>query len=464
MNKYFSITTLLLMMSNLINAQEAVMQFSMEEAEAYALQHNKTLQNVREDLRIAGEALKEARGQGLPQLSGTFDYMTNFNYEFEFSVGGGEPSEPPQISNPELLQPGDLEVLNYIQQLFAPSEGGSTIVMRDQANAILQVSQLIFSGQYWVGMEIARIGKILTEKNISLSELDVKEQVQNTYQTILVSEKLEEIIIENQSNLEEVLEHTNNMYEAGIAEQTDVDQIRINLSQLENSRRAMERNIQLSYNMLRFLMGIDSEIQVHLKDRLEDLTDEITAEQVFNKGDDVKDNPSYQILQVQEAMSEENIKMQKWSFAPTIAGYYSYREKILTTDFDLSPKNAAGLTLSLPIYSGGTKSAALSKARIELDKTRRSRELLKEQLSIQESQLNFELTSAWENYLTQKENVEVAQRLYNSINNKYKQGLVSSLDLTQANSNYLQAENNYMTSILDLLQAKLKLEKLYNNL
>lgn len=463
MNKYYSIIALLLMMSFALFAQEPVMQFSMEEAEAYALQHNKTLQNVREDLRIADESYKEARGQGLPQLSGTFDYMTNFNYEFEFNVGGGEPPEPPQIDY-SLLEPGDYEVLNFIDQMFAPSEGGSTIVMRDQANAILQVSQLIFSGQYWVGMEIARIGKILTEKNISLTELDVKEQVLNTYQTILVSEKLEEIIIENERNLEQVLEHTNNMYEAGIAEQTDVDQIKVNLSQLENSRRAMERNIQLSYNMLRFLMGIDSDVQINLTDRLEDLTDEITAEQVLNSGDDVTDNPSYQILQVQEAMSEENVKMQKWSFAPTIAGYYSYREKILTTDFDLSPKNAAGLTLNLPIYSGGTKSAALSKARIELEKTRRSKELLQEQLSIQERQLNFELTSAWENYLTQKENVEVAKRLYNSINNKYKQGLVSSLDLTQANSNYLQAENNYMTSIMDLLQAKLKLEKLYNNL
>jgi len=462
MNTYFSITGFLLMFSFVLGAQESVMEFSMEEAEAYALQHNRTLQNVREDLRIAEESFKEARGQGLPQLSGTFDYMTNFNYEFEFAIGGGEPSEPPQIDY-SLLEPGDFEVLNFIDQMFGSSEG-STIVMRDQANAVFQVSQLIFSGQYWVGMEIARIGKLLTEKNISLTELDVKEQVRNTYQVILVTEELKKIIIENANNLEKVMEHTRNMYEAGIAEQTDVDQIRINLSQLENSRRAMERNIRLSYNMLRFLMGIESEKNIALSDNLMDITDQITNEQIFMNGNNIKENPTYQIMETQEVISEKNVQMKKWSFAPTIAGFYSYREKILTTDFDLSPKNAAGFTLSLPIYSGGTKSAALTKAKIELDKTRRSKEMLEEQLSLQERQLNFELTSAWENYLTQKENVEVANRLYNSIDNKYRQGLVSSLDLTQANSNYLQAENNYMTSILELLQAKLKLEKLYNNL
>jgi len=89
--------------------------------------------------------------------------------------------------------------------------------------------------------------------------------------------------------------------------------------------------------------------------------------------------------------------------------------------------------------------------------------LLEEQLVLQERQLTFEKNNAFENYMTQKENIKVAARVYQSINNKYKQGQLSSLDLTQANSNYLQAENNYTTSILQLLQSELQLDKLYNN-
>jgi outer membrane protein TolC len=89
---------------------------------------------------------------------------------------------------------------------------------------------------------------------------------------------------------------------------------------------------------------------------------------------------------------------------------------------------------------------------------------LGDQLNLQENQLKFELRSALENYQTQKENVQVAQRVYDSYFNKYKQGMLSSLDLTQANSNYLQAENNYISSVLKLLQARLALEKLYNTL
>ena len=105
----------------------------------------------------------------------------------------------------------------------------------------------------------------------------------------------------------------------------------------------------------------------------------------------------------------------------------------------------------------------MSQARIELNMTQRNHELVREQLELQEKQYLYNLQNALENYQTQQENVRIAERLNNSIHNKYKQGLLSSLDLTQANTNYLNAENNYLNSVLTLLQAKLSLEKLYNS-
>jgi len=167
---------------------------------------------------------------------------------------------------------------------------------------------------------------------------------------------------------------------------------------------------------------------------------------------------------VQEQIGEKGIDMQKWAYAPTLVGFYNYKEKIMTSGFDMSPNHAAGFTMSIPIFSGGTKSAKMSQAKIELDKTARNISLLKDQLALQNSQLNFNLTSAYENYQTQKENVDVAKRVYNSIKDKYQQGILSSLELTQANGNFLQAENNYVSSVLDLLKSKLALDKLYNNL
>jgi len=441
-------------------AQETQLMFTLDEAKTYALEHNKTLKNANSDIQIANMQIKQAVGSGLPQVSATLDYMTNFNYEFVFAMGGS--SEPPQI-NYSLLDAGDIEVLKAIGEMFGSSEG-STIVMEDQANATFQVTQLLFSGQYWIGLQLAKIARKIAEKNLTLTTLDVKENVINNYYLILVTQELIRIVDENYKNVSDILMHTTNMYEAGLAEQTDVDQLSITLSQLHNTKNVMERNLQLSYNMFRMILGLDTSQEIILSENLIFIVEKIVNEKLFENNLNLADNPTYQIVSIQEEISQKNVELQKWSYAPTLAGFYSYKEKILETSFDLSPKNAAGLNLSVPIFSGGTKRAQVSKAKIELDKMNRTKELLEDQLSLQDKQLSFELKNAFENYQTQKENVKVAKRVYSSINNKYKQGIVSSLDLTQANSNYLQAENNYLTSILDLLQSKLKMDKLYNKL
>lgn len=429
MKRFFPLVTMLFLTLNNW-AQDSGTTFSLQQAVDYALSHNKTLLNAQSDILVADEKFKESRGSGLPQVNATLDYMTNFNYEMVFSVMGAS----------------------------------STILMEDQSSLNVQVTQLIFSGQYWVGLQMSKIAKNIAEKNQNLTTLDVKESVINSYYLILVSEELMHIITENQANLNSVLKHTQDMYKAGVAEETDVDQLRINLSQLENSKKSMERNLQLNYNMLRFVLGIENDAQITLTDKLDDLLNQVDSESLLSNTFDMTNNPTYQIMESQEVLGKKTVDLKRWSYAPTLSGYYSYKEKLKTTSFDLSPKNAAGFTMSIPIFSGLTKNAQVSQAKIELDKIQRNKSMLEEQLAIQNNQLTFDLNNAYENYQTQKENVEVAKRVYDNINNKFQQGMVSSLDLTQANSNFLQAENNYVSAIMQLLQSKLKLDKLYNNL
>ena len=451
-----------LVLSYLTYGQEKQLEFTVDGAVEHALQHNKTLQNAKDDVKLASEEYKEARGTGLPSVEGAASYSTNFNYEFEFGLGGGSSTQPQYPQGP--LEPGEQEVLDYINSTLSSLGGSSTIVMEDQANASIQVNQLIFSGQYWVGLQMAKLGKLIRETSLKTTELDIKEQVINSYHLILVSERLLGVIEENKNNLNEVYTHTNNMYRVGTAEQTDVDQIKINLSQLENSKNEMQRNLQLNYNMFRFIIGLESSSEVKLTDNLDDIVKMIENSSIQSDSLNLANNPTYLLMETQEEIGEKQVNMQKWAYAPTLAGYYSHTEKLLTSAFDLSPKDVAGLSLSVPIFSGGTKKAQVSQAKIELDKIKRDKSLLEEQLQLQDNQLSFEFKNAYDNYLTQKENVEVAQRVYTSYQNKYKQGMVSSLELTQANSNYLQAESNYVSSVMTLLQAKLSLDKLYNNL
>lgn len=254
------------------------------------------------------------------------------------------------------------------------------------------------------------------------------------------------------------------MYKAGLAEQIDVDQLRVNLSQIENSQRSMERNLQINYNMFRFLLGLEPTAEIVLSENLDNLILVVEQKSLAQPNLVLANNPTFQIMETQEEIGHKNVNMQKWAYTPTLSGYYSYTEKMMTSGFDLSPKNAAGLNLTVPIFAGGTKYAQVNKAKIELDNVRMNKELLSDQLMMQDQQLSFEFNNAFDNFLAQTENVEMAKRVFDNINNKYKQGILSSLDLIQANTNYLQAENNYINSVMELLGARLELDKLYNTL
>lgn len=443
----------------ILYAQDSIISLNITEAQAYALEHNKSLQNARNDVLITDQQVKSAWSGVYPKVDGSLNYMTNFNYEFEFGMGGGT-TQPPDIDYTALDQ-GDYEIISLLNQMFSTEP--STIVMEDQFNAQIQVSQLIFSGQMWMGIKMAKISRELSEHNVVQTELQIKERVLNTYYLILVTEEVLNIIQKNIDNMQEVFTHTQNMYAAGLVESTDVDQIRFNVSRLKNSKNAMERTISLNYKMLRIQLGTDASQTVILTDSLPAIVNGIQQIGIDDKHS-INDNPTYQLIKTQVSLSEKNVDMNKWAYTPTLYGYYTYTEKFLSTSFDLSPRNAAGLTLSIPIFSGFDKQAKVNKAKIEFDKAKKEQELVEEQLRMQEKHLQFELTNAYENYITQKESVDLAQRVYNNIYNKYKQGLMSSLDLTQANMNYLEAQNNYISSVMELLNSKTALDKLYNQL
>lgn len=438
--------------------QEKV-QLTVKDAVNFALENNKTIKNAKDDLLKSEEQIKEARGMGLPKLDASLDYITNFNYEFEFGMGGGDQQLPSTL--PISLEPGEQAVFEYVNAIFGNMGKGSTIKMEDQASANLKVSQLFFSGQYWVGLQMAKIGKSIQELSIKNTELDVKEQVISIYYLVLSTKALLKVLDANINNLSDVYKHTENMVKAGVAEQTDADQIKINLSQLKNSKTEMERGMEVSKNMMKLVLGIDSNKDIELTEDLFKMTDALVLK---NYAFNIENNLGYQMMNLQEEIGDKQLNLQKWNYAPTLVGYYNYKEKLMTTGFDLSPKHVAGLTLTIPIFEGGVKRAKLNQQKIELEKIKRNKTLLSEQLSITYNQCLFDMKTAYANYKMQKEHVEISKRVFQNFENKYKQGMVSSLELTQANGNYLQVESNYITSIVKLLQSKLALDKLDNNI
>ncbi|MFP4489622.1 MAG: TolC family protein, partial [Bacteroidales bacterium] len=270
----------------------------------------------------------------------------------------------------------------------------------------------------------------------------------------------------NEENLREIYRSTRSMEQVGMAEETDVDQMLSNVRGLETNIRAMERNLEFSYNMLRFQLGLDMNTGIELSTDLDKLLAEADIESLMDSDFKLRDHIDFRLVESREKMQELTVKDVKAGMLPTLSAFYSWNKNGMgdkLNEQDWFPNSMLGFQVSVPIFASGQRYSKLKTAQINLEKEKNNKSMVSDQLRLQEKQLRFNLVNARDQYNTQKENVEVSYRVYESVENKYREGVASSLDLTQAHNNYLQAENNYISALMDLLQSKLALEKLLNN-
>jgi outer membrane protein len=254
------------------------------------------------------------------------------------------------------------------------------------------------------------------------------------------------------------------MVSVGMAEKLDLDQFEVQMSTLENAMKSSERQRELAYNLLRYQLGVPVETPLELTDSLDFFLENIDFTAALAQTFNIRNNLDYQVMESQERLSAKQVDLQKTNYLPTINSYYQYTSKILKPDFDMTPKNVIGLNLNFPILSSGMRNSQVNQAKIQLETTKNNKSLLEDQLLLQERQLRFNLASAIDQYLNRKNNVDVTFRIYQNYQFKYEQGVASSLDLATSNNNYLQAESDYLLSILTLLDARLALQKLMNTL
>jgi outer membrane protein TolC len=403
-----------------LNAQE-MLSLDLEAAKEHALNYNRTIKNSGLAIDHSQEQLWAAIAAGLPQLNATADYSNAMGAEI--SIQFDESMEP------------------------------SKIPIKPSSNFNLQLGQLIFNGGYIVGIQTAKLAQKLSEKNLVKTEQDVLSQVIESYYLVLISEESLKILESNVENLNEVYRKTEPLVRVGIMEKVELDQLSVQVNSLSNAVRSAERQYEMTKNLLRVQLGVTAETELELTQSLADFLGENPVDGIDNSFVP-EQNLDFQLLEVQEEITEKQIDMQKASFLPTVSGFYNYTEKILKPAFDMSPKHMVGLQMNIPVFSSGERRAKVRQAKIDLETMQNNKALMEEQLEIQFKQLQFNLTSAIESYRVQQKNVEVSREVYQNLRRKYEQGMISGLELTTADNNYLQAESQFLTAMLEVLQAQ----------
>jgi len=444
--------------------EDSTLNLTLKDAQEYAVINNLNMENARLDIEAAEKKVWETTAIGLPQINGSVDYQ----------------HIPGELPTASFTDSSSMQLYDYIftalQTLEAQHSGVNigevpsmdagepfTLGVKNSTTYGATVSQLIFSGEYLVGLQASKTYLQISKLSHEKQEIELRSNVLNSYVSILVLQNNLKIINSSIENMQILVNETKQMSNQGFLESTDVDQLQITLNSLINSQKTVQRQVEISYMLFKIVLGADLTTAINLTQDLPSVYDQIVERPVKTEFD-ITNNVDYKMLDNQVKVSELSLKREKTKYLPTISAFYSYTDKTNKASFDFTINHIIGVNASVPIFSSFQRNAQVQQAKIEYEKTLNNQTLLERNLNIQAQQLRFNFESALEKYIVADQNVDLSKRVFENTSQKYKQGMVSSMDLTQANNTYLQTESDKINALMELIKTKIELEKILNEL
>lgn len=469
------VACLLLLTPLYLNAQEktdSVLRFSLVEAQIYALENSPLIKNANLDLESAKKKIWETTAIGLPQvnakLSGSYmltvpaaleqfssfsSLGTNFQRTFNMLTELNKTNPDPNYV------PNTIDSIGREMQA-AQNDKSASDDMRWGLTANITVSQLIFSGSYIVGLQTAKVYRGLSEIAVTKSKNEVHESLTNSYYLVLIARENKIITDSTLANMKKLLDEAQQMYKQGLLEETDVDQLSITVSNVQLAADMLTRQIEISLNLLKYQMGLPIEKQIVLTDDLNVLLNNSSFEVALLNGFNVENNSDYKLMDTQAKLMNLNLKLQKSAFLPDIAAFYQHEKNFNTKSFTFTPPDMVGFSISLPLFTSGSRLAKVSQAKLGYLKAVNTRDQIADGLKIEFANAKSNFLTSKDKYDTDKRNLELAKKIYERSSIKYRQGIMGSMDITQVQNQYLQTQSSYFNSLLSLVNAKNKLNRL----
>ncbi|MCK9618125.1 MAG: TolC family protein [Lentimicrobiaceae bacterium] len=443
--------------------EQPLKKFSLKEAQEYAIKNSYQTQNAVRDIQIAKLRVNQTTGIGLPQVSASVSYNNFINIPTQLMPNFLTPAV-----DGVLLEHGLIDTNQML-----PMSGDKFKVQfgsKHTATANITASQLIFDGSYIVGLQAAKVYVELSQNGLAKSEIETKETVAQSYYLILVALENRRVLAASIENLNKTLYETQQLYDNGFVEDSDVDQLQLMVSSLRSKQNMVDRQIELAYNLLKYQMGLGITEKIDLTDKLDYLVADAIAENLvqqqlnYNKHIDIKS------LNTQKQLLGLNLKKDRYAYLPTMSAFYSYEWNAQRNKFnffesgqDWFKTNILGFSLNIPLWSSGIRSTQVKMDKIELQKINTTIEQVKQGLVLDVENNRSSLKTFTDQYINDKENMELSEKIYEKNLLKYHEGVTSSLDLTQAHNQYLTSQGTYFNTLLELLNSKSKLTKALNN-
>jgi len=439
----------------------AVHEFSIQQCLDYARKNSMQVKNALLDLQIQQQSNKATTAGALPTISATgtttdyfnipvqpvSDFITPAIYGVLVNQGVKDGN-----GNPITLPAGSPAVFPFsLYQKY--SAGGS-----------LQLTQTLFDGQVFVGLQARKASIDYYQKAIDITEENISVNIYKIYYQLVVSRTQMQQLDANIARAEKLVHDTKAMFDNGFQEKLDVDKASVQLANLQTQKQSAQTTIDNGYLGLKYLMGMPVKDSVVLTDNFTE--DDLKSGVLENTTYKYDDRNDYQGLLINQKLNEYNVKRYKYVYYPTVNLNASYQKNSYSNTYNFFNKEGmwfttsyAGVTINVPIFSGFAKDANLQKAKLQLIQTQNQIDNLKNSIDNDVAQAQNKFRSDISTVDFQKQNMKLAESVYNQTKKKYESGLASNTDITNAQTDLITAQTNYINALYDAVVAKVDYQK-----
>lgn len=432
--KLLIVTALCMLATSAVRAQTAM---SLSDCVLYALDKNPNIRVAQLQITDADWRIKESTSTGLPQLTGSVDYTY-------FIQRGGIPAS--------IFQPG------------APSDVKIAFSPVHNLGGKIQLSQLIFSNSYLLALKASRFYRDYVNEQMTVAKQQLRNNVTDAYLPALLLSENVGILDKNIGNLEKLLSETKAITKAGFGEQLDVDRLDLSLANLRSERGNLVRQQEMVVNALKLTMGMPVGESITLSDDVDKLM-ALYADADLTSQPNLMNRSEYVQLLKGRDLGTLQVELYNRPWLPTVAGFVQYQPAFqggFSSDnkkWYWIPQALAGISINIPIYDGGGTKAHKQRAIIAVQTIDAQKQLLENAIALEVENARKQYLNAAERVKNQQKNLELAQRIYDTTQTKYKAGIGSSFELVSAEQALYTAQQSLMQVQHELLTAKVSVRK-----
>lgn len=422
---------------------QAQQKLSLKESLEYGLKNNPNLDIAQYGIDNAKWRNREGYATYLPQINGSFTLDDNLKLPITVIPAGAFPGS----TEDTYLRMG----LQYNSQ------------------AVIQLDQTIYDQSKITGFKAYKPAVQLSEQQKRAQEEEVAYNIAVAYMQILVLKEQIKMLENNLESYTKLLSITDLQKQKGVITDVDYNRLRVNVANIESQLSWAKSNLKVAENSLKMNMGMPLETQIELTDTSD--IDKISEEKTGLKPFSYKNRTEYQILEKSIFLQDIQWKMMKHAYVPTLSFYARYGGMSYNNDFKSLWKSeqwfdfaSIGIKATVPIFDGLSRAARAGQQKMTVLTEKRKLDLYKMQFELQYDNAMVQNERSKNNVANDKNNLELAEQVFQQTSLQYEKGVASLSDLINAENSRKDALTNYINSLLNLRISQLELEKANGNI